>query len=173
MNLIGKQITLRHPTLEDTESIAKYCADIEISKFTFIPHPYTLRDAVDFVTMCIDDRENLASLHCGIIHNATNELIGMIGLNSINKTHKRGELGYWVAKPFWGQGIMFEAINLITPYSFDELKLERMFAHVQLTNIGSWKVLEKAGYEREGLLRNHFCINDIMYDHYIYAKLKD
>ncbi len=54
-----------------------------------------------------------------------------------------------------------------------KLQLERLFAHVRPKNIGSWKVLEKAGYEREGLLKKYFCVNEIMYDHYLYAKLKD
>ena len=172
MKLFGQKINLRYPTLDDADSIAKYCAEKEISEFTFIPHPYSLQDAIDFITMCIEDRKSMSSLHCGIEHKETKEIIGMIGLNSINETHKRGEMGYWVAKPLWGQGIMLEAINMLTAYCFNELKLERLYAHVRPINIGSWKVLEKAEYEREGLLKNHFCINGNMYDHYIYAKLK-
>ena len=173
MKLNGQKINLRYPTLDDADSIAKYCAEKEISDFTFIPYPYTHQDAVDFITMCIEDRKTNSSLHCGIENKETKEIIGMVGLNAINKTHKRGEMGYWVARPFWGNGIMLEAINLITPYCFDEMKLERIFAHVQPANIGSWKVLEKAGYKREGLLKKFLCINDTMYDHYLYAKLKD
>ena len=173
MKLIGQKINLRYPTQDDADSITKYCADKEISQYTFIPHPYTLQDAIDFIDMCIDDRKSMASLHYGIEHKETKEIIGMIGLNSINNTHLRGEMGYWVAKPFWGNGIMFEAINLLTDYCFDTMQLERIYAHVQPANIGSWKVLEKAGYEREGLLRNVLRINNKMYDHFIYAKLKD
>ncbi len=173
MNLLGQKINLRYPTLDDANSIAKYCAEKEISEFTFIPYPYTLQDAIDFIDMCIEDRKSMESFHCGIADKETDELIGMIGLNSINQTHKRGELGYWVAKPFWGQGIITEAINLITSYCLEELQLERIYAHVQPENIGSWKVLEKAGYEREGLLRKLMYVKDKSYDHYIYAKLKD
>lgn len=173
MNLIGQKINLRFPTLDDAYSIAKYCADKEISQYTFIPHPYTLQDAIDFIEMCIEDRKSMSSLHFGIEHKKTKEIIGMIGLNSINNTHLRGEMGYWVAKPFWGNGIMFEAINLLTDFCFQKMQLERIYAHVQPENIASWKVLEKAGYEREGLLKKFLCINGTMRDHYIYAKLKD
>ncbi len=173
MQLNGQKINLRYPTLDDADSIAKYCADKEISEFTFIPFPYTHQDAVDFITMCIEDRKSMTSLHCGIENCETKEIIGMIGLNSINKIHFRGELGYWLAKPFWGQGIMLDAINILTSFCLNEMQLERIYAHVQPDNIGSWKVLEKAGFEREGLLRNHFCVGGTMHDHYLYAKLKD
>ena len=100
MNLIGKKINLRYPTLDDADSIAKYCADKEISEFTFIPHPYTRQDAVDFINMSIEDHKTLSSHHCGIAHKETNEIIGMVGLNTINQTHKRAEIGYWLVYGF-------------------------------------------------------------------------
>ena len=172
MNLIGKKINLRYPTPDDIDSITKYAADEDISKFTFIPHPYTRQHAIDFLEMATEDRRTLSSLHCGIAHKETDEIIGMVGLNTINKTHNRAEIGYWLAKPFWGQGFMFDAVNLLTQYSFEKLNLIRLYAHVDPDNIGSWKLLEKAGYEREGLLKKFLCIRDKMYNNYLYAKVK-
>ncbi len=173
MKIIGDKINLRYTTLEDADSIAKYCSEREISQFTVIPHPYTIQNAVDFITMCINDRKSMTSLHFGIENKETQEIIGMIDLNSINETHQHGELGYWLAKPFWGKGIMLEAIQMFTGYCFDKIKLVRIYAHVHPKNIASWKILEKARFEREGLLKNYLCINGKMYDRYIYAKLKD
>ncbi len=173
MNLIGQKINLRYTSLDDADSVAKYCAEKDISQFTIIPHPYTTQNAIDFISTCIAERESSTSLHCGIENKETKEIIGMIDLNSINQTHRRGELGYWLAKPFWGQGIMLEATNLLTIYAFEKLNLERIYAHVQPENRSSWKVLEKAGYEREGLLKKYLCKNGTMLDRYIYAKLKD
>ncbi|HDL01204.1 MAG TPA: N-acetyltransferase [candidate division Zixibacteria bacterium] len=173
MNLNGQKINLRYTTLDDADSITKYCAEKEISKYTIIPHPYTLQNAIDFINMCIDDRKSMASLHYGIEHKETKEIIGMIDVNSINKTHRRGELGYWLAKPFWGKGIMLEAINLLTDYCFQKMQLERIYAHVQPDNIGSWKLLEKARFEREGLLKKFLCIKGTMRDRFIYARLRD
>ncbi|PYR57416.1 MAG: GNAT family N-acetyltransferase [Acidobacteria bacterium] len=63
------------------------------------------------------------------------------------------EIGYWLAEPFWGRGIAVEALELVTAYAFDECNLLRLFALPFADNDRSTRVLEKAGFAREGLLR--------------------
>jgi len=63
------------------------------------------------------------------------------------------EVGYWLGEEFWGRGIATEALQLLTQYLFAEEQLLRLFALPLADNAGSIRVLEKAGYEREGLLR--------------------
>lgn len=172
MKLPGNLIILRHPDRNDIDDITRYCSDKAISQFTFIPYPYTRHHAEDFVEHAAHERKENTGLHLAIMHKDTGEVIGMIGLNVINELHQRAEIGYWVAKPFWGQGIATEAVTLMSRHCFNDLGLERLYAYVQPENEASWKLLEKCGYEREGLLKRLMRRGDKRVDHYIYAKLK-
>ena len=62
------------------------------------------------------------------------------------------EMGYWLAEPFWGRGIMTLAVKAMTAYAISDMKLHRVFAEPYSTNPASAKVLEKAGFIREGIL---------------------
>jgi len=80
-----------------------------------------------------------------------------------------GFLGYWIAEEFWGKGFVTEAI---TRHAFDNLGLIRVFARVFANNTGSIRVLEKAGYEREGYFKNAIIKEGVILDQLQYAKLK-
>lgn len=81
-------------------------------------------------------------------------LIGSIGFDGLIKGHK-AEIGYWLAKAWWGQGIMTAVVGKACEYAFAERKLVRITAHVFESNVASARVLEKNGFEFEGLLREH------------------
>lgn len=172
MKLTGKKVILRFPTIDDVNSITKYAGNPKISQFTFMPYPYHTRDAIEFIETSASERRELTSFHVAICDLKTDEVIGMIGLNIINHPHKRAEVGYWIAEEYWGTGMMLEALNLMVDYYFENMKLERIYAFVIPDNIPSWKLLEKAGFEREGLLKGLMRKEGKRYDHYIYARLK-
>jgi [ribosomal protein S5]-alanine N-acetyltransferase len=81
-------------------------------------------------------------------------LIGSVGFDGLTKGH-RAEIGYWLAKDWWGRGIMTAVVGRACEYAFAEWKLVRITAHVFESNIASARVLEKNGFEFEGLLRKH------------------
>ena len=66
------------------------------------------------------------------------------------------EIGYWLAKPFWGRGIMTAVVRTLCDYAFAEFGLVKISAHVFANNPASARVLEKCGFVREGLLRRHY-----------------
>lgn len=172
MKLTGKKVILRFPTIDDVDSITKYAGNPNISKYTFMPYPYNTRDAIEFIETSAAERSDYTSFHVAICDLLTDEVIGMIGLNTINHTHRHAEVGYWIAEEYWGTGMMLEAINLMVSYYFNSMKLERIYAYIIPDNIPSWKLLEKAGFEREGLLKGLMRKEGKRYDHYIYARLK-
>lgn len=109
-----------------------------------------------------------------IFDNKTEKLIGGITLGNIRHgVAQSGQIGYWVGERHAGQGYMLEAIKLIIPYAFDTLRLHRIEAACIPDNVRSTRVLEKAGFEREGLLRSYLRINGIWQDHYLYALIAD
>ena len=82
------------------------------------------------------------------------EAIGSIGLVIGKDVHRfTAEVGYWLAEPFWGKGIMTRALNILTEYGIQALGLNRIFAEPYTTNPASARVLEKAGFHCEDILR--------------------
>jgi RimJ/RimL family protein N-acetyltransferase len=73
----------------------------------------------------------------------------------VGKSH-RAEIGYWLAKPYWGRGIMTAVVQRACEFAFVEFGLVKIVAHVLSENAASAKVLEKCGFVQEGYLRKHF-----------------
>ena len=98
-------------------------------------------------------------------------LAGGIGFDNIKKEHK-AEIGYWLGKEFWGQGIMTEAVMAATKFGIKKLKLKRIYAGVYSYNPASMKVLEKAGYKPEGIEKKAVKKGRRYIDKHIFAFVK-
>ncbi|PSJ61426.1 GNAT family N-acetyltransferase [Pseudaminobacter soli (ex Li et al. 2025)] len=109
-----------------------------------------------------------------IFENATNRLVGGITLGNIRHgVAQSGQIGYWMGQRYAGQGLMLEALLLLTDFGFDTLRLHRIEAACIPGNKRSVRVLEKAGFQREGLLRSYLRINGNWQDHHLYALIAD
>ncbi|MBU3914272.1 GNAT family N-acetyltransferase, partial [bacterium] len=98
------------------------------------------------------------------------ETIGGIGLVPKDDVHRKSvELGYWLAEPFWGKGIMTSAVGNITSYAFDTLDIVRIYSTIFEWNHASMKVLEKVGFIREGHLRKSAFKDGHLIDQFVYA----
>lgn len=110
----------------------------------------------------------------GIFDAETSQLIGHISLYSIKRLpFSSGFVGYSMDEQQTGKGFGTEAVHLITKFAFEKVALHRVEAFVSPRNTGSVKVLEKAGYSQEGLLRKLLYINGVWEDHYMYAMIED
>ena len=96
----------------------------------------------------------------------------MMGLNRINHQHRRVEIGYWIGVDYRGKGLTTEALTLAVRYIFNKQKMQRIHAFVDPKNVASIRVLEKAGFVREGLLKKFYRSRNKQYDVYIYAMVK-
>jgi RimJ/RimL family protein N-acetyltransferase len=81
------------------------------------------------------------------------------------------EIGYWLGEPFWGRGIVSEALILISERAFERLNLLRLFALAFAENAASTRVLEKAGYACEGVLKSGAVKHGRVYDQLLYARV--
>jgi len=79
------------------------------------------------------------------------------------------EMGYWLAEPFWGKGIITQVVKRMADYAVGDLKMHRIFAEPYTTNSASERVLEKAGFSCEGLLRSSVFKNGKVLDQYLYS----
>jgi len=99
--------------------------------------------------------------------------VGVCGLNLQTDIYREScEIGYWVAEPFWGNGIATTALNLLTDYAFTTLEKERVYTGVFDYNLASQKVLEKCGYKKEGVFKNALIKDGKLYDEVRYARLR-
>ena len=104
---------------------------------------------------------------------ADNKVIGSIGVFRQENIHRQtGELGYCIAEEYWGKGIMTESVKQICTYVFDKSDIIRIYAEPFAYNAASCRVLEKAGFQYEGTLRNNAVKNGKVIDMRMYSLLK-
>jgi ribosomal-protein-alanine N-acetyltransferase len=108
-----------------------------------------------------------------IIDSTTSQLLGTIGFHGWDTTHRVTELGYDLAKPAWGQGIMSIAVPHVIHWAFTTQHMNRIQACVMPTNIASIRILKKYGFHQEGLLRQYKICRGIPCDYQIYALLAE
>jgi len=171
LKIKGKQINLRKLKKSDAFSIQRNAKDFEIARYTTIPHPYTLKNAEDFIKLTHLKINKKKAFEYGIELKETRGIIGMIGLMNIDYNNKNAEVGYWLGKKYWGKGIMKEAIKLIINFGFKKLMLVRIYARVMHPNIASAKLLEKSGFEYEGTMRKSTFRNGNWMDNLNYSIL--
>jgi len=132
------------------------------------PHPYTRRDAIEYLNFVRDQRPERAF---AIQHN--DEAIGGLGFQiGVDISRVSAEIGYWISEAYWGRGFATRAVAGVTEWAFSEYKLTRVFALVFAYNAPSIRVLEKAGFQREGVLRRSALKNGVVLDQWIYAKVR-
>lgn len=145
--IVGERIVLRRPNKKDIPLLVEYCNSREIARWIpVMPHPYTKKDAEWFVKDCAEKWNADKSYQYAI--EVQGQLAGMIGLN--RRQTGVAELGYWIAKPFQGQGITTEAAKLVVLHGFKHMKLHRIEAAYLAGNEGSKRVMEKLGMKHEG-----------------------
>ncbi len=131
----------------------------------YIPYPYHVDDASFFIHLTSTETPTKTF---AIV--ADDAFCGVIGLVSQQDVHRKtAEIGYWLGEPFWGQGIASQAVALVTQYGFEQLELLRIYAGVFAYNHASKRVLEKNGYQLEGIARKALIKNNQVWDEYRYA----
>lgn len=152
---------------KDIDPLVKYANNFNIAKnlTNQFPHPYTRENGEAFIKMATQDHPRRI-----FAIEVNGEAAGGIGLHPQTDIHARNaELGYWLAEPFWGKGIMTRAVEQIVEYGFKTFDIDRIFARPFGTNLGSQKVLEKAGFVLEARLEKTLFKNGKHLDELIYA----
>lgn len=146
--------TLRPWKKEDVPALCHYADDPLVAKNLrdAFPNPYTLADAECYVNSCMA-LEGQGQLCRAIV--VGGEAVGSIGLFLGEDVYRKSaELGYWLGRSHWGQGIMTAAVKAICKEGFLTWDILRIHAEPYAANAGSRRVLEKAGFTMEGILRS-------------------
>ena len=171
VELKTERLLLRPLRLEDVDDVYAYARDPEWERYLGLPlpQPYTRRNAEAFVAgrVLASWGENPTF---AIVLDST--VIGGIGLR-IADAHQRAELGYALARVHWGKGLMPEAAGVVMDYSFVEHGLAKIYAMADLRNVRSYRVMEKLGMTREGVLRSHSMKRGELRDDVVYGMLRE
>jgi Acetyltransferases, including N-acetylases of ribosomal proteins len=161
------EFSLRPWRPADLPNLVKYANNWNIARYMTdkFPHPYSEaagRDFIEFATA--DDPVHIFAIE------VRGEAVGGIGIHPQTDIHrKNAELGYWLAEPFWGQGIISEAVKKALQFAFDTYDIDRVFARPFGTNTASQRVLEKNGFVLEGRFDKVLFKNGMYEDELIYA----
>ena len=167
-----ESLLLRSLTLEDAADVQRLAGEYDVaSTVPGIPHPYEDGMAEEWICSCSERYENGKAIDFAITLRTDGNLIGVIGLK-LDRAHERGEIGYWVGKPYWNRGYTTEAAQAIVAYSFEVLNLNRIHAYHFKRNAASGRVMEKIGMRYEGCLRQHTKRWDNFEDSMVYGILK-
>lgn len=159
------RISLRRMTLSDVDDYMVWATDPIVARFCTW-EPCTSRDeAIKYITDRVLTHPWLRAICLEDDHP-----IGYILIMPVDNIRK--EIGYVLARKYWGKGFATEAVRLVTAEIFKEYpEIERLEALVDVDNVGSQRVLEKVGFTREGVMRKFLCIKGSVRDTVMFSFL--
>lgn len=129
------------------------------------PHPYAEQDARSFIELATGREPGT-----GFAIVVDGQAVGCTGFTLRTDVERIGaEFGYWLGRQFWNRGIVSEVVRAITPWALEAYGLERVYALPYLRNVASCRVLEKAGFVREGVMRRSAIKEGVVLDQALYA----
>lgn len=170
MKLSTERLKLRPWSEGDRDSLVRYANDrrISINMRDRFPFPYTEQDARDWIKIA-----SAASPLANFAIEVDAHAVGGIGLMLGSDIFRcSAEIGYWLGHPYWGKGLMPEAVKLVTGYAFETFGVSRVFAGVFESNPASAKVLEKAGYHFESRMRKAIIKDGKIADQLMYVAIR-
>lgn len=161
------QFKFRPWTINDLDSLVEYANNFNIAKnlMNVFPHPYTKVDGIKFIEMV--SKQNPTQVFAIEVNGRASGGIGIFPQQDI--MCRNAEMGYWLAEPLWGQGIITKAIGQMVEYGFKTWDINRIYARPYGPNIASQRVLEKAGFTLEARFSKTIFKNGEYLDELVYA----
>lgn len=160
-------IQLRNTNKAAPEEIQKLANNhaIAVNLRDAFPYPYTVEDAVTYLELAAN---GVLGHVFGIYDNDT--FVGCCSLIPQNDVYRiNAEIGYWIGEPYWGRGYATDAVRQCLKFAFEELNLLRVYANIYEYNIGSMKVLEKVGFEKEAIIKSSIMKEGKIFDEHLYS----
>jgi len=165
------EYVLRALQSSDISAWYAYLSDPEVTRLT----SYIIESDKAVSTMVeeyIAGYAQKTSTRWAIARKDSDALIGTCGYYWWNASHSVAELGYDLARSYWGKGVMSRAVQASTNWAFETLGINRIQATVMVDNFGSARVLEKNGFLREGTLREYKICRGQPRDFWMFALLR-
>ena len=167
-----ERLILREMIPADAEAIFRIRGDYEVTKYNIGTAYDRLEQAVDLIAAMAQAYREEKEIRWGITLKTNDTVIGMCGYNYWIRRDARGSVGYDLARAYWGQGIMTEALDAVVGFGFRRMGLNRIEADADARNPASARVLAKAGFRQEGLQREQFYEDSSFNDLVLFALLR-
>lgn len=168
--LQGEGFVLRRWRMDDAESLVRHANDEQVSRGVSdrFPFPYTQVDGEQFLSGRVVDLDDPV-----FAIEVDGEACGGIGAHAGKGERAKGaEMGYWLGRALWGQGLMTRVVAVFAPWVMDELRLYRLQATVLDFNQGSARVLQKSGFQEEGVQRAAVFKRGVLHDLRLFARVR-
>jgi len=167
-----ERLLLREITLEDTSAVFAFRSDPEVQRYNggALTH---LDQAADLIRQLAAGYQEQTMLEWGVtLQGGDGSVLGLFGYANWSQAHRRAEIGYCLRRDYWRQGIGEEALRAIIAFGFDAMNLNRIHACPWVENVASVRLLEKLGFQREGVLRDEHWEDGAFHDEALYALLR-
>jgi len=176
--ILGQEVLLRHPAMGDYQAWAELRAMSRLHLTVW--EPQWARDELTRSAFRRRLRQYQRELKEDlgyallIFRQADSVLLGGLSISNVRRgVAQAASVGYWIGAPPVGRGHMTDAVKAVLPFTFVTLGLHRMEAACLPHNYPSARVLQKAGFKREGMARRYLKINGLWQDHDLFALLQD
>lgn len=167
------ECTVRQWRMEDASDLAEIVNNKNIlnNLRDGLPYPYTIKDAEEYIqAMILADKTKIFAFAVTV----NEKVVGSISATRCENIHFRtAEIGYYIGESYWGKGIGRSAVKQVCSYLFEHTNIVRIFAEPFAYNAASCRLLEKAGFQLEGILRANAVKNGKLLDMKMYAKVKE
>ncbi len=167
---LGNGYCIRSFLYGDAASLARHGNNWEIAKNLrdSFPTPYTIEHARVWIQHI---KEHEADSR--FVIDFEGEAIGEIGFVKQLDVHRYvAEIGYWISQAHWGKGIMTKALSRVCQYAMDDQGVVRLYADVVDHNLGSARLLEKVGFQKEAVFRKHIYKGEEYFDQFVFGLLR-
>jgi [ribosomal protein S5]-alanine N-acetyltransferase len=162
--LPGERIALRWLTAADADDIYEIYSDPEAMRF-WSTTAMTAKSQARTLLREIREEHVAGHLHeWGLLCQKGGKIIGTCTLFHLDRSNRRAEIGFALGRPWWGRGLMGEALTVLLDFAFGELGLRRIEADTDPANSASIRLLESLGFRREGLLRERWNVGGELQD---------
>jgi ribosomal-protein-alanine N-acetyltransferase len=168
-----ERLILRLLDLEDLPALFAVDGDEEVVRYTPRTAWKTPADAEAWFDRVLANHEKGEALQFVIVLRESVRPIGTISLFHFNEPVGSGEVGYSLAREFWGKGLTKEALAAFVNFGFDTMGLQRLEAELDPRNVASARVLEHAGFRFEGLQRRNYFAKGELSDTALYGMLRE
>jgi len=172
---LGDGLELRLWALEDAERLAALIQANQEHLHPWLPFAtadYSATDAEEFIRRAMRQYADGLGVQCAIVHEGA--LAGSVGLHAIDWPNAMTSIGYWIAKPFEGKGLVTRSVRALIDHAFGELGLSRLEIRAEPDNQRSRAVPERLGFREEGTLRHVVVWAGVRYvDHVVYGLLAE
>ncbi len=171
--LITERLVLRKLRLADAADLLVFRGDYEVQKYNG-PVLKTIEEAQNDIRAAHTEYDKQEGISWAVTFKDADKVLGSFAFHHWSHKHRRAEVGYDLARAYWGQGIASETLRAMIPFGFEQMNLNRIYASTIADNHESVRLLEKIGFLREGTKRkSSWEDNGTFHDSAMYGLLRD